>query len=495
MSFLRRVAGRSLRDRVGSSVTREELGVEPLLLHIERGQLRWLGHLFRMPPGRLPGEVFRACPTGKRPRGRPRTRWRDYVFRLAWERLRVPPEELEEVARERERTTSRTYQTTSCKPASNTFFFEALCTISNCCPSLCAGSVRWTATCRSAPLLRATPSRALIDELIALEAHHLPPNSPVTMRAQMTCEDGHLWQSVSHYQTDDDGVIDLTKHPSVGGSYVGCEPMGLFWSLQPGEKEGLRLRKKDVETPYTVDVSVLEGHISPLNSSKDEQIRRKHECELATVSLHRWYMAPGVRRIEIRQNRVVGTLFLPPGPGPFPAVVDLWGLAQGLIEYRAALIASHGLACMTLSYFDHKDLPGPRKRINVGDSYLKAAWQVLCDHPQVCEDRIAIIGISFGVYIALRIATSLSVNPRCVVCINGTFCSINKFFGEDGENINEEQKHWNINDQGCVSFRDFCLPSTVPPENFVQIEKLHCPLLFVIGEDDLCCPTVENADE
>ncbi|KAK3515715.1 hypothetical protein QTP70_029929 [Hemibagrus guttatus] len=102
MSFLRRVAGRSLRDRVRSSVTREELGVEPLLLHIERGQLRWLGHLFRMPLRRLPGEVFRACPTGKRPRGRPRTRWRDYVSRLAWERLGVPPEELEEVSGERE---------------------------------------------------------------------------------------------------------------------------------------------------------------------------------------------------------------------------------------------------------------------------------------------------------------------------------------------------------------------------------------------------------
>ncbi len=83
MSFLRRVAGRSLRDRVRSSVTREELRVEPLLLHIERGQLRWLGHLFRMPPGRLPGKVFRARPTGRRPRGRPRTRWRDYVSRLA----------------------------------------------------------------------------------------------------------------------------------------------------------------------------------------------------------------------------------------------------------------------------------------------------------------------------------------------------------------------------------------------------------------------------
>ncbi|KAK3519557.1 hypothetical protein QTP86_003108 [Hemibagrus guttatus] len=102
MSFLRRVAGRSLRDRVRSSVTWEELGAEPLLLHIKRGQLRWLGHLFWMPPGRLLGEVFRACPTGKRPRGRPRTRWGDYVSRLAWERLGVPPEELEEVSGERE---------------------------------------------------------------------------------------------------------------------------------------------------------------------------------------------------------------------------------------------------------------------------------------------------------------------------------------------------------------------------------------------------------
>ncbi|KAI3375665.1 hypothetical protein L3Q82_003973 [Scortum barcoo] len=97
MSFLRRVAGRSLRDKMRSSRSRE-----PLLLHIERSQLRWLGHLFRMPPGCLPREVFQACPTGRRPWGRPRTRWRDYVSRLAWERLGVPLEELEEVSGVRE---------------------------------------------------------------------------------------------------------------------------------------------------------------------------------------------------------------------------------------------------------------------------------------------------------------------------------------------------------------------------------------------------------
>ncbi|TWW76578.1 Spondin-1 F-spondin [Takifugu flavidus] len=91
MSFLRRVAGLSLRDRLRSLDIREGLGVEPLLLHIERSQLGWLGHLDRMPSGHLPLEVFRTCPTKRRPRGRPRSRWRDYICRLSWEQLGVPP--------------------------------------------------------------------------------------------------------------------------------------------------------------------------------------------------------------------------------------------------------------------------------------------------------------------------------------------------------------------------------------------------------------------
>ncbi|TWW62719.1 hypothetical protein D4764_04G0013660 [Takifugu flavidus] len=47
MSFLSRVAGLSLRDRVRSSAIREELGVEPLLIRVERSQMRWLGHLVK----------------------------------------------------------------------------------------------------------------------------------------------------------------------------------------------------------------------------------------------------------------------------------------------------------------------------------------------------------------------------------------------------------------------------------------------------------------
>ena len=65
------------------------LVVGPLHMGGVRSQLRWFGHLARIPPGHLPGEVFRARPMGRRPPGRPRTRWRVYVSRLPWERLRA----------------------------------------------------------------------------------------------------------------------------------------------------------------------------------------------------------------------------------------------------------------------------------------------------------------------------------------------------------------------------------------------------------------------
>ena len=54
-----------------------------------------------MPPGCPPGEVFKARPNGRRPPGRPRPRWRDYVPELVWERLGIPPEELDKGTRER----------------------------------------------------------------------------------------------------------------------------------------------------------------------------------------------------------------------------------------------------------------------------------------------------------------------------------------------------------------------------------------------------------
>ena len=87
MRFFRRAAGLTLRDRIRSSTILESLKAESLLLHIERSQLRWLGHVLTMPRERLAHQVFEAMPKGKRPVGRPRLTWRNYVARLCQERL------------------------------------------------------------------------------------------------------------------------------------------------------------------------------------------------------------------------------------------------------------------------------------------------------------------------------------------------------------------------------------------------------------------------
>ncbi|XP_038154088.1 acyl-coenzyme A thioesterase 1-like isoform X2 [Cyprinodon tularosa] len=351
------------------------------------------------------------------------------------------------------------------------------------------GAVRWKSNTRPAPVLTAAPLRSLVDEPVSIRGHLLPPRCPVTLCARMHSDEGDLWESFAHYNANESGVFCLTSDPSVGGSYVGCQPMGLFWSMQPapGGREGLRLRKKNVEAPFTVRISLLEGHVSPSRGQLNE---------LAAVSTERWYVAPEVKRIDIRQNGIVGTLLVPPGPGPFPALLDLWGMGGGLLEYRSSLLASKGYVSLSLAYFGHKDLPGPPDRFTVGDSYFKAAFQLLQDHPQVVSDRVGIIGLSFGSYLALRIATIPGVKPSCLVCINGPVGSTWSVTDSDGmtEHFDSFQNYWNFDDEGRVIFKEVSLPANLPPDSIVQLEKLDCPVMYIVGEDDLSASSIENAD-
>jgi exonuclease III len=79
MRYLRRILGVSRRHRLRNDSIREAVNLEPLLLQVERSQLRWLGHVIRMDPERLPRRLLFATPAGSRPRGRPRTRWTDQI--------------------------------------------------------------------------------------------------------------------------------------------------------------------------------------------------------------------------------------------------------------------------------------------------------------------------------------------------------------------------------------------------------------------------------
>ena len=80
----------------------ETINIEPLLLRIERSQLRWFGHVSRMPQERLLKQALLARANGRRPVGRPRTRWTNRIEDLGWNRLELRPSEMMEVIEDRE---------------------------------------------------------------------------------------------------------------------------------------------------------------------------------------------------------------------------------------------------------------------------------------------------------------------------------------------------------------------------------------------------------
>ena len=84
MKVLRLIKKVTRLDRKRNEAIREELGVESILEYIERGQLRYYGHMKRMDPQRHPRRYYEWIPEGgRRPAGRPRRRWRENVGEAA----------------------------------------------------------------------------------------------------------------------------------------------------------------------------------------------------------------------------------------------------------------------------------------------------------------------------------------------------------------------------------------------------------------------------
>ena len=85
----------------------------------------------------------------------------------------------------------------------------------------------------------------------------------------------------------------------------------------PGQRKGLRLAKKDVTKPYTIQLNCFDGHLSPEDGFVNSLTKNSFQ-PITSSTVEKWYMAEGVRRIPVREGRLRGTLFLPPGNGPFP---------------------------------------------------------------------------------------------------------------------------------------------------------------------------------
>uniref|UniRef100_A0A8C6TX54 Uncharacterized protein n=1 Tax=Neogobius melanostomus TaxID=47308 RepID=A0A8C6TX54_9GOBI len=299
--------------------------------------------------------------------------------------------------------------------------------------------------------LSVQPCRALVDEKFKVLVQKAPPGAQLTVRSHHHSENKHEWEAFGHY------ICDSTGDLSLGGTYEGVEPMGLLWSLRPvpGSKPGLRLRKMNVETPMEVTVSVYQGHLS-----EDFSEQRA----LAAVVVERWYMAPGVRRIPVTEHGLTATLFLPPGPGRFPAVLDHWGGGGNLMEYRASLLASRGFAALVLDYLTNELTKTTGKMME--NDYFEG----------ICSGCLLVASLG-----------------RCAVCysgshiqpVDGSVKDIKEYMGKENIRVTENQE---------VIFRDLTLPVPKDPAFKVDVNGTSAvPLQVVVGLDDQSWPAYESA--
>lgn len=159
-----------------------------------------------------------------------------------------------------------------------------------------------------------TPLQSLVDEQMNINVRGLSPGQPITLTAKLTGDSKEQFESYGHFIADEAGRVCVAEHPCVSGTYTGVDSMGLLWSMKllPGQRKGQRLSKKDVTKPYCVHLQLFDGHVEDfVNTNEDLQ-------SITSVTFEKCCMANGVRIIPVREGRVRGTLFLPPGKGPFP---------------------------------------------------------------------------------------------------------------------------------------------------------------------------------
>ncbi|XP_047480159.1 uncharacterized protein LOC125032818 [Penaeus chinensis] len=79
MRTLRRIKGVTLRERERSADIRRELEVSDINEKVKKIRMRWYGHVKKREGGHLAKVAMESIAPGRRPRGRPKKRWRDNV--------------------------------------------------------------------------------------------------------------------------------------------------------------------------------------------------------------------------------------------------------------------------------------------------------------------------------------------------------------------------------------------------------------------------------
>jgi dienelactone hydrolase len=327
------------------------------------------------------------------------------------------------------------------------------------------------------------------DLVVYVRLAGFPPGRRVTLHAAMRDDAGRRWRSWADFSVEfavnGAGIVWVEQQEPLAGSYSGAELMGWLWSMEPDPDDGTPATFARMTTnPLRVALSV--------------------ESSGLRVSTSHTYLgiAPGVRRVDVRERGLVGTLFLPPGEGPHPGVIVLGGSSGGAREPLAALLASHGYAALALAYFGGEGLP-PRLA-NIPLEYFETALDWMAAQDAAEGERCALVGFSRGAELALllgatfpRVAAVVAYAPSNVLW--GAVGASGPAWTHHGEPLPVAPDRVPPELDAELSAREplsaaawyrYNLEDEAPlAEATIPVERIAGPVLLISGEDDQMWPS------
>ncbi|ELZ26592.1 dienelactone hydrolase-like enzyme [Halogeometricum pallidum JCM 14848] len=235
------------------------------------------------------------------------------------------------------------------------------------------------------------PSSALTDGPVRIVVENLDPGAPVTLRASARARDGEEWASHAAFEPNADGVVAVPARAPLDGTYDRADAMGPFWSMRP--------------TDAPADRPLSPGtRFTPPQGAYDVTLAVERDGEtVAEAMTTRLLSDPDVESRPIGDG-LVGRFFAPPGDDPVPGVVHLHGAGGRAHLATGRLLASRGIATLTLRYFGDPG-PIPNTLAEVPVEYVERAVSRLLEYDRVAGPAVGLFGFSRGGSLALLAAS------------------------------------------------------------------------------------------
>src|SRR5699024_8120099 len=156
-------------------------------------------------------------------------------------------------------------------------------------------------------------SHSFRDAQVTIQVNNVSPFDEVILIAKMRDNFGVDWKSHAKFKADSNGEINTATEKPLDGTYSEPDRMGLFWSMSPVSNDIPKER-------------------TPLEPLKTTFTLKQNGKVIDEACLVRHLIDPEIERLPIREDGLVGTMFLQKEASNYPTVVVLGGSEGGLLK-------------------------------------------------------------------------------------------------------------------------------------------------------------------